>query len=150
MQPKTSKSNDMNNAESTKMTFVKETNHGNQLVFEDVLGKRYKMSTKHFMSNMNSHSRLKYANAEGLPISGMTYSVILYTDTNSIALDRKVYLWELQRNKHTSIGKTRSYRDYVRYDQRRKKPTTTGEAVGGLIFSLFELGSAIWDYVYED
>lgn len=148
--PKNPISNMPNNLESRKMTFIKETNHGNQLVFEDVLGNRYKMSTKHFQSNMNSHSRLKYVNAEGFPISGMTYSVILYTDTNSIALDRKVYLWEPRRNKPASIGETRSYRDFVRCAQRRKMPTTTGEAVGGLIFSLFELGSAIWDYVHED
>lgn len=63
----------MSNAESTKMTFVKDKNHGNQLVFEDNFGNRYRMSTKHFQSNMNSRSRTLYTSSDGLPIEEMKY-----------------------------------------------------------------------------
>lgn len=122
----------MNNLESQKMTFVKETNHGHQLVFEDVLGNRYRMSTKHFMSNMNSRSRSLYAGADGLPIKGMEYSVILYSDTGQIALDRNEYLWE---HSYTS-----SY----------FHSNSTGEAVTDLIFSAFKLGCAVWNYLKDD
>ena len=121
----------MNNAESTKMTFVKETNHGNQLVFEDYLGNRYKMSTKHFQSNMNSRSRSLYTGTDGLPIEGMEYSVLLYSDTGRIALDRNEYLWE---RSYTSCSHS----------------TTTGEAVGNLIFSAFKFGLAVWEYLKDD
>ena len=122
----------MNNAESTKMTFVKETNHGNQLVFEDYLGNRYKMSTKHFQSNMNSRSRSLYTGTDGLPIEGMEYSVLLYSDTGRIALDRNEYLWE---HSYTSS-----------YSHSNSK----GEAVTCLIFSIFRFGYAVWKYLKDD
>ena len=122
----------MNNAESTKMTFVKETNHGNQLVFEDYLGNRYKMSTKHFQSNMNSRSRSLYTGKDGLPIEGMEYSVLLYSDTGRIALDRNEYLW--------AHSYTSSY----------SHSNSKGEAVTSLIFSIFRFGYAVWKYLKDD
>ena len=122
----------MSNAESTKMTFVKETNHGNQLVFEDNFGNRYRMSTKHFQSNMNSRSRTLYTSSDGLPIEGMKYNVILYSDTRRIALDRNEYLWE---HSYTS-----SY----------SHPNRTGEAVTNLIFSIGRLGYIVWKSLKDD
>lgn len=122
----------MKNFESQKMTFVKETNHGHQLVFEDVLGNRYRMSTIHFMSNMNSRSRSLYAGADGLPIEGMDYSVILYSDTGRIALDRNKYLWE---HSYTS-----SY----------SHSNSTGEVITNLIFAVYRLGRVVWKSLKDD
>ncbi len=84
----------MANGYPTEMTFIKTANNGNQLVFEDVDGCRYKMSHRHFLENMSPRNKVIYTRAGGLPFVGQAYSVYLYSDSGNIALDKSVYLWE--------------------------------------------------------
>ncbi len=94
----------MANGYPTEMTFVKTANNGNQLIFEDVYGRRYKMSHKHFLENMSSRNKVIYTKAGGLPFVGQSYSVYLYPDTGYISLDKSVYLWERQENDYSSFS----------------------------------------------
>lgn len=120
----------MENAYSTEMTFVRKANNGHQLVFEDEYGYQYKMSTKHFRNNMSPRSRNLYTTTNGFPIEGKCYSIYLYHDTQTIALDKNVYLWECSG--------------------RGNKSNSVGEAYGNLGCSIINLGFAIWDYIHRD
>lgn len=129
----------MANGYPKQMTFVKTANNGNQLIFEDVYGRRYKMSHRHFLENMSSRNKVIYTKAGGLPIEGQAYSVYLYPDSGNIALDRSVYLWERRERDYSSYSYSGGG-----YRGRKHRSKDIGEVSVDFGCALYNLFREVW------
>lgn len=126
----------MANGYPKQMTFVKTANNGNQLIFEDVYGRRYKMSHRHFLENMSPRNKVAYTKAGGLPIVGRSYSVYLYPDSGNIALDSSVYLWERREKDYSYSGGG--------YRGRKYRSKDIGEVSVDFGCALYNLFREVW------